>query len=67
MTETVTYSVPAIHCAHCEMSLREELSELESVDDVVVDLDSKLVIVNGHDLDDAALRAAIIEAGYQAA
>jgi copper chaperone len=67
MTETVTYNVPAIHCAHCEMSLREELSELDNVDDVVVDLESKLVIVSGRDLDDAALRAAITEAGYAAA
>lgn len=67
MTETVTYSVPAMHCAHCEMSVREELSEVDGVDDVVVDLETKLVTVTGRDLDDAALRAAITEAGYAAA
>ena len=67
MTETVTYSVPAIHCAHCAMSIREEVSEVEGVDDVAVDLDTKVVSVSGNDLDDAALRAAIAEAGYQAA
>jgi copper chaperone len=67
MTETMMYSVPAMHCAHCEMSVREELSEVEGVDDVVVDLETKLVTVRGHNLDDAALRAAITEAGYAAA
>jgi copper chaperone len=67
MSESVTYTVPAIHCAHCATSIREEVSEVEGVDDVVVDLDEKAVTVNGRDLDDAALRAAIEEAGYQAA
>ena len=67
MSETVTYSVPAIHCAHCVMSIREEVSEVEGVEDVAVDLDTKLVTVSGHGLDDTALRAAIEEAGYEAA
>ena len=67
MSETVTYSVPAIHCAHCVMSIREEVSEVEGVEDVAVDLDTKLVTVSGHELDDTALRAAIEEAGYEPA
>ena len=67
MSETVTYSVPTIHCAHCAMSIREEVSEVEGVEDVAVDLDTKLVTVSGHELDDTALRAAIEEAGYEAA
>jgi copper chaperone len=67
VSETVTYSVPAIHCAHCAMSIREEVSEIEGVDDVDVDLDAKVVTVSGRELDDAALRAAIAEAGYDAA
>ena len=67
MSETVTYSVPAIHCAHCAMSIREEISEVEGVEGVAVDLDTKLVTVSGHELDDTALRAAIEDAGYEAA
>ena len=67
MSETVTYSVPAIHCAHCALSIREEVSEVEGVDEVVVDLETKLVTIQGNELDDAALRAAIGEAGYEAA
>jgi copper chaperone CopZ len=66
MSETVTYRVPAIHCEHCAMSIREEVSEVEGVDVVDVDLDSKAVSVTGRELDDAAVRAAIAEAGYEA-
>ena len=67
MSETVTYTVPAIHCGHCAMSIREEVSEVEGVEDVDVDLDTKVVTIHGQKLDDAALRAAIVEAGYEAA
>lgn len=67
MSETVTYSVPAIHCDHCAMSIREEVSEVEGVENVDVDLDSKAVTVRGRELDDAALRTALEEAGYEAA
>jgi copper chaperone len=65
--ETVKYSVPAIHCEHCAMSIREEVSEVEGVDAVDVDLESKLVSISGRELDDNALRAAIVEAGFEAA
>ena len=47
MSETATYTVPAIHCAHCVASIREEVSEVEGVDDVDVDLDTKIVTVQG--------------------
>lgn len=67
MSDTVTYSVPAIHCAHCAMSIREEVSEVDGVEGVDVDLDTKVVTIRGSSLDDAALRSAIEEAGYEAA
>ena len=67
MSETITYTVPALHCGHCEASVTEELSEVEGVEAVDVDLNTKLVVVTGSGLDDAALRAAIEEAGYEAA
>ena len=67
MTDTVTYNVPAIHCDHCIMSIREEVSEIDGVEQVDVDLDSKVVTIHGVQLDDATLRAAIEEAGYEAA
>jgi copper chaperone len=67
MTQTVTYSVPGIHCAHCGMSIREEVSDVEGVDAVDVDVDAKVVTIRGRELSDESLRAAIEEAGYEAA
>jgi copper chaperone CopZ len=40
---------------------------VEGVASVDVDLETKLVVVHGEGLDDASLRAAIEEAGYEAA
>ena len=45
MTETAVYSVPAMHCAHCERALREEISDLPAVSVVEVDLGRRLVTV----------------------
>lgn len=67
MSEATTYSVRAMHCHHCEASVREELEVVTGVDSVEVDLETKLVVVRGEGLDDERLRAAIQEAGYQAA
>ena len=67
MSESVTYSVPAIHCDHCAMSIREEVSEVAGVERIDVDLESKVVTIHGRGLDDTAIRAAIEEAGYDAA
>ena len=66
MTE-ITYTVRDMHCGHCKTAVTEELEAVDGVDDVVVDLDTKLVTVRGSELDDTALRAAIEEAGYAAA
>jgi copper chaperone CopZ len=66
MTE-ITYSVPDMNCGHCKQAVSAELSQVGGVDSVDVDLDTKLVTVRGHDLDDRALRAAIEAAGYEAA
>jgi copper chaperone len=67
MDETVTYTVPAIHCEHCAMSIREEVSEVAGVESVKVDLESKIVTVAGSGLSDELVRMAIREAGYEAA
>lgn len=67
MAETVTYNVPKIHCAHCGAAIKEEVSEVAGVEAVDVDLDTKVVTIRGESLDDTALRAAIEEAGYEAA
>ena len=63
----ITYTVPGMSCGHCKQAVSSELSEVAGVQSVDVDLESKLVTVRGDELDDAALRAAIDEAGYEAA
>ncbi|HUP31525.1 MAG TPA: heavy-metal-associated domain-containing protein [Gaiellaceae bacterium] len=67
MSEPVTYTVPKIHCGHCAASIKEEVSEVAGVEAVGVDVDTKVVTILGQDLSDADLRAAIREAGYEAA
>lgn len=67
MSETVVYSVPGMHCGHCKTAVTRELEAVPGVRLVEVDLESKRVIVTGRALDDGALRAAIDEAGYEAA
>ena len=67
MSETVTYRVPGMTCEHCRAAVTDELNAVSGVDSVAVDLGSKLVRVSGTALDDAALRAAIDEAGYEVA
>jgi copper chaperone len=66
MTE-ITYTVPGMHCGHCKQAVSGELRDVAGVDVVDVDLDTKVVTVRGHDLDDVVLREAIEEAGYEAA
>jgi copper chaperone len=67
LLETKTYSVPGVHCGHCEAAVKRELEAVDGVQSVAVDLERKLVSVSGSELDDAALRAAIDEAGYEVA
>lgn len=66
MTE-FTYSVPGMSCGHCKAAVGEELRAVDGVESVEVDLETKLVVVRGAELDDARLRAAIDDAGYEAA
>jgi copper chaperone len=63
----ITYIVPDMSCGHCESAVATELERVVGVADVEVDLETKRVVVRGEGLDDAALRAAIVEAGYEAA
>lgn len=62
---TRTFSVPDISCDHCVKAIRAEVSPLEGVTDLSVDLTGKTVSVTGGD--DAAIIAAIDEAGFDVA
>ena len=55
-----------MHCANCTAAVEQELARVGGVASVQTDLESKLVTVQGENLSDEALRAAIDEAGYGA-
>ena len=62
----ITYRVPGMHCANCTAAVEQELARVGGVASVQTDLETKLVTVQGENLSDEALRAAIDEAGYGA-
>ena len=65
-TSTLTYTVSGMTCGHCVAAVDSEVRAVPGVTDVSVDLDTKAVVVTGDAVDDAAVRAAIVEAGYEA-
>jgi len=65
MSTTRTYTVPGISCDHCKRAIETEVSAVDGVSAVGVDVDAKLVTVTGGP--DDAIRAAIDDAGYDIA
>ena len=63
----LTYLVDGMSCDHCKAAVTEEVTQVAGVESVDVDLDTKLVRVRGAGVDDAAVRDAIDEAGYDVA
>jgi copper chaperone len=62
---TKTYTVTGMTCSHCVSSVSTEIGKLDGVSDVQVDLGSGTVTVTSQQpLDDAAVAAAVDEAGY---
>jgi copper chaperone len=62
-----TYSVPGVSCGHCRVAIGSEVGKVAGVTGIDVDLGAKCVIVTGTGFDDAAVREAIDEAGYDIA
>jgi copper chaperone CopZ len=62
---TTTYTVTGMTCGHCVASVTEEVSKVAGVTAVEVDLATGQVTVAADSpLDDAAVAAAVDEAGY---
>ena len=60
-----TYTVTGMTCGHCVTSVTEEISEIDGVTGVDVDLGTGAVTVLADGpLDDEQIRAAVEEAGY---
>lgn len=61
------YKVTGMTCGHCEMSVREEVSQISGVDEIQVSAQTgSLVVSASAPISDADVFAAIDEAGYSA-
>ena len=68
MSTTNTWTVTGMTCGHCVASVTEEVTEIDGVEKVEVDLATGAVTVTSTEpLEDDAVRAAVEEAGYQLA
>jgi len=54
-------------CGHCRDAIAGEVGAIAGVEAVDVSLETKRVTVRGVNVDEAAVRAAIHEAGYEVA
>ncbi|MFI6087268.1 heavy-metal-associated domain-containing protein [Streptomyces sp. NPDC051218] len=66
--ETTVYEVTGMTCGHCEGAVTSEISEIAGVTSVKAVASTGLVtVVSEAPLDEAAVRAAVDEAGYELA
>jgi copper chaperone CopZ len=66
MSETV-FQVTGMTCAHCEMSVREEVGQVPNVAGIEVSAQTgRLVVKSSVPVDEAQVLAAVDEAGYAA-
>ena len=65
---TAVYKVSGMSCGHCEGSVSGEISGLPGVSSVkAVASTGEVTVVSAAPLDDAAVRAAVDEAGFELA
>lgn len=68
MATTATYSIVGMTCQHCVTAVTKELSAIDGVESVDVDLDSgNATVVSEQPLELEAVRVAVDEAGYDLA
>ncbi|WP_431947611.1 heavy-metal-associated domain-containing protein [Actinacidiphila sp. bgisy167] len=63
---SVSYSVSGMSCGHCESAVSKEVSALPGVTGITVDAKTGLLTIDSDaPLEEAAVRAAVDEAGYE--
>jgi copper chaperone len=68
MSDTRTYTVTGMTCGHCVSSVTEEVKEIPGIETVDVVLETgSLTVTSSEPVGDAAIKAAVEEAGYQLA
>ena len=64
-TVTTVYKVSGMSCAHCEKAISDEVSKLDGVSAVkAVASTGEVTVTSAAPLEDAAVREAVDEAGY---
>ncbi|NGN69727.1 heavy-metal-associated domain-containing protein [Streptomyces sp. A7024] len=68
MSTTTVYKVNGMSCGHCEGAVSSEITELPGVTDVkAVAATGEVTVTSEAPLDEAAVRGAVDEAGYELA
>ena len=68
MSTTQTYTVTGMTCGHCVASVTEEVEEISGVEKIDIVLETgSLTITSSEPVEDAAVKTAVEEAGYQLA
>ena len=64
---TVTYSVPAMHCDHCTHTIEMEVADLQGVQAVKVELNTKKVLITfDAPATEQSIKALLAEINYPA-
>ena len=64
---TVTYSVPAISCGHCTHTIETEVGELQGVQSVKAEIDTKKVVITfDAPANEEGIKALLAEINYPA-
>ena len=64
-TQQREYTIAGMTCAHCVAAVTEEAEQVAGVERVSVELAGGRLAVAGDPIDDAVIRAAVEEAGYE--
>jgi copper chaperone CopZ len=63
-----TYSVPSISCGHCVNTIQMEVSEIDGVESVVANAETKMVdIIFNAPADEAAIKSLMAEINFPVA
>jgi len=62
---TVTYTIPAISCAHCTHTIETEVGDLQGIQIVKADLNTKQVVITfDTPADETKIKALLAEIDY---
>jgi copper chaperone CopZ len=67
MSTEHTYSVAGMSCGHCSTAVFDAVTRVPGVEAAEVDLEGGRLTVRGEAIDDEAVVAAVVDAGFEVA